>query len=289
MPSAKQPPFSIKIFLPDGDPDGLRTIGKSNWTGAGVVFSRSGYKEALQRKEFTRTGVYVLVGSSEESSLPIIYVGEGDPVLPRIQSHYATKDFWNWCVFFVTNDESLNKAHVQYLESRLIQLATEAKKAKLDNGNRPNPPTLSEADEADMQSFLADMLRIFPLVGLPVFEQPKRVSEAQSPMLFLQAKGIEARGQETPEGFLVFKGSQLDDTKFTKYEWVKVIRKDLEAESVISPLSEGNIRFLHDYVFRSPSRAAAVVLGRNANGRDAWKTKTGKSLKDLQVERMGDE
>ena len=116
-------PFSIKIFLPDGDPDGLRIIEKSNWTGVGVVFNRSIYQESRKRSEFERTGVYILVGTSDDSTLPMVYIGEGDPVKPRIESHYSKKDFWNWGIFFTAKDESLNKAHVKYLESRLIELA----------------------------------------------------------------------------------------------------------------------------------------------------------------------
>jgi hypothetical protein len=283
---SKGTPYSIRIFLPGGDPDGLRIIGKSNWTGVGVVFARSGYKEALSRPEFKRTGVYVLVGTSEDSTLPSIYVGEGDPVLPRIQSHYVNKDFWEWCVFFVTNDESLNKAHVQYLESKLVQLATEAKKVRLDNQNIPKPPSLSESDEADMQSFLTDMLRVFPLVGLPVFEKPKRVSEDESPMLFIKAKGIQARGQETPEGFLVFQDSQIVGEAVPSMPSSLIrLRKDLEASGVILPLESGVSRFLQDYIFASPSTAAAVIIGRNTNGRTKWKDAKGKRLREIQAER----
>ena len=91
-------PFSIKIFLPAGDPDGLRLIERSLWTGVGVVFNRSDYKTVASRPEFLRTGVYVLIGPSEDSSLPTIYVGEGDPVKPRLDSHHSNKDFWTWAI-----------------------------------------------------------------------------------------------------------------------------------------------------------------------------------------------
>jgi len=72
MPKLQQRPFSIKMFLPDGDPDGLRIVEKSNWTGVGIVFNRTNYKEVVGRSEFNKTGVYVLVGSSAESVLPTI-------------------------------------------------------------------------------------------------------------------------------------------------------------------------------------------------------------------------
>src|SRR5207248_3431795 len=84
----QQRPFSIKMFVPDGDPDGLRIVEKSNWTGVGIVFNRTNYKEVVGRTEFNKTGVYVLVGSSEGSVLPTIYLGEGDPVKDRLNQQH---------------------------------------------------------------------------------------------------------------------------------------------------------------------------------------------------------
>lgn len=84
-------PFSIRIFVPSGDPDGLRLVEKSNWSGIGLVFNRTNFKEALGREEIGRTGIYVLVGSSEDNALPVIYVGEGDPVQERLKSHYSLR------------------------------------------------------------------------------------------------------------------------------------------------------------------------------------------------------
>ena len=158
-------PYSIKIFLPNGDPDGLRTIEKSNWSGCGIVVPRSLFGEARQRKELARTGVYVLVGPPEGSGLPRIYVGEGDPIRPRLEKHASEKDFWTSCIAFTSKDENLNKAHVQQLEARLIALAAQAKRCTLDNGNVPQLPSLSESDAADAEGFRAEMLLCFPLLG----------------------------------------------------------------------------------------------------------------------------
>ena len=145
MPDLTLRAFSIRIFVPGGDTDGLRIVEKSNWTGVGVVFNRANFKHVLSRPEVDKTGVYVLVGSSDDSALPLIYVGEGDPVRDRLAQHQQKKDFWEWAVFFATKDDSLNKAHVQQLESRLYDLARAAKQCNLDNAQTPAPPTLSEA------------------------------------------------------------------------------------------------------------------------------------------------
>ena len=278
---AEQRPFSIKIFVPDGDPDGLRIVEKSNWTGEGVVFNRTNYKAVATRPEFNKTGVYVLVGSSEDSSLPKIYVGEGDPVGDRLKDHYSRKDFWDWAVFFVAKDNSLNKAHVKHLESRLLNLATGAKQCKLDNTNASTAPTLSESETADMESFLLDMLSIYPLLGLSIFE--KTVTKKKHvDLLYIEAKGIKATGYEDAKGFVVCKGSQAVRTVApSTHNYLITLRKDLVDQGVLVEEGE-HYCFTQDQIFQSPSTAAGAVQGRTANGRIDWKTKDGRTLKELQ-------
>jgi hypothetical protein len=279
---SQQRPFSIKVFMPDGDPDGLKIVSRSNWAGVGVVFNRSNYKEAAQREEFRKTGVYVLIGSSEESSLPTIYVGEGDPVKDRLNHHYVKKEFWDWAVFFASNDDSLNKAHVQHLESRMIALAKSAKQCILDNTQEPLAPTLSDADRADMESFLLDMLSIFPLLGLAVFEKTETTKKAAE-RLKIKAKGIIAFGYEDAKGFVVEKASQLVREEAPSIpRFMSIRRKDLLGQRVIVEEGEHYV-FTQDQVFKSPTMAAGVVLGSSANGRIEWKNLAGKTLKDLQT------
>ena len=52
MPDYQSPPFYIRILVPTGNPDGLRIVEKSNWSGVGIVFNRSNFKEAVKRPEF---------------------------------------------------------------------------------------------------------------------------------------------------------------------------------------------------------------------------------------------
>jgi hypothetical protein len=284
MTESLQRPFSIRIFVPGGDPDGLRLVEKSNWTGVGVVFNRSNFKQVVSRPECERTGVYVLVGGSEDSALPTIYVGEGDPVKDRLTQHQQKKDFWDWAVFFVTRDNSLNKAHVQHLESRLHDLARSAKQCNLENAVAPAPPTLSEAERADVESFLLDILSICPLLGLSVFEKAEGLHRGTDTlMLFISAKGVTASGYEDPRGFVVCKGSEFftDETP-SSHAYLRTLRKDLVSKGVVSE-ERGRLRFNQDHVFTSPSTAAGVVLGRNSNGRETWKTEDGRTLKQVQA------
>src|SRR5439155_20186229 len=130
-------------------------------TGKGIVCPRSRFPKAKIRAEFSRTGVYLLRGPSESGDLPTLYIGEGDPTRPRLESHHAKRDFWTSLILFTSKDESLNKAHVQYLESRLVTLAREAKRYVLDNISVPQLPSMTEADTAEMDTFLEEMLLIW--------------------------------------------------------------------------------------------------------------------------------
>ena len=173
-------PFTIRIFVPDGDPDGVRIIDRMNWTGLGIVFPREKWPTTKQRAEFSRAGVYILVGYRAESDeLPTLYIGEGDVIRNRIESHFQSKDFWSRAIVFTASNNSLNKAHVKWLEYALVNRASEAKQSNLDNGNEPQEPGLSEAERCDTQGFLREILQILPLVGLRAFEVPKAVAEPQ--------------------------------------------------------------------------------------------------------------
>ena len=276
-------PFSIRIFLPDGSSDGLRVIEKSNWTGIGIVVPKNLFSAAKQHEEFARTGVYVLVGQDEESEIPVIYIGQGDPVRSRLESHLAKKEFWTWAIFFVTRDDSLNKAHIGYLESQLIQLAKEAKRAKLENQNLPQPSPLAEADAADMDSFLADILSILPLVGLSAFEKPTAAAPNKMVLhLKGKAKGIEAEAYESAQGFVVRAGATATIEEMSSlHRYQATLRKNLKEQEVL--VQDGDLyRLTQDYEFGSSSTAAAVLLGRASSGPNEWRDSSGTKLKDLQ-------
>jgi hypothetical protein len=273
--------FSVRTYIPSGNPEGLRIVEKSNWTGQGLVFPRTQFGEARERDELRRTGVYVLWGPGESGQLPRVYVGEGDSVLSRLEQHAKQKDFWTHAVVFTSKDQNLNKAHVKYLEARLVQLAAEAKRSELDNGNVPQAPVLSEADAADAEAFLADLLLCLPIIGLNVFEKTKAVG-SKSHDLILRAKGVEARGQEAAEGFVVRAGSQAVKREVPSiHAYLSGLRRALVEQGVLEDVGSC-YRLSQNYTFNSPSTAAGVLLGRSANGRIEWKDAQGRTLREIQ-------
>ena len=273
--------FSVRLFLHGGDPDGVKTVEKSNWTGRGLVIPRSLFAETRSREELGSTGVYILVGPDEKSQLPRVYVGEGDPIGPRLDLHAKTKDFWTQAVGFTSKDQNLNKAHIQFLEYRLIDLAKAAKKCVLDNANTPQPPSLSEADTAEAEGFLSDILLCLPVLGYGFFGEAP--APTQTTLEFtLSVKGVKGKGYEASTGFVVEKNSKAVKKESPKIPPYLHNKRLLLVQKGIFADQGQYYEMTQDYTFDSPSTAAGVLLGRSANGREDWKTADRSTLKSIQ-------
>ena len=108
-------------FLAEGDPASVRTAEISNWTGKAVAGPRSQLDLVLKRDEAAKPGVYFLTGVNPETGKQRVYIGEAEAIRSRIKNH-LDRDFWKTIIFFVSKDENLTKAHIKYLEGKLIEM-----------------------------------------------------------------------------------------------------------------------------------------------------------------------
>jgi len=140
-----------------------------NWTGHVLLTPRIRLSEALKRPEANLTGVYILVGDSEDSNLVRAYIGEAEDIADRIRSHDTTKDWWTQAALITSAKNRLNKAHVKYLESRLVEEAKKTGRMNLENIKSPPRPSLSEADQANMEQFVERVLTVLPAIRIDGF------------------------------------------------------------------------------------------------------------------------
>jgi Domain of unknown function (DUF4357) len=280
------PGRSVRLFLIDGTPQGMRTAEVGNWTGLALVSPRTDLARLAQRPEVKKTGVYILVGPSETSaSGTSVYVGEGDEVWGRLTSHDGSKDFWTHVVVFVSKDENLTKAHVRWLEATLIREIKRAKRAEIHNGNEPAGGRLPEADTADMETYHvrcgAPRVACCGRTGRAIDREQLRWEDARAECV-------------VRDGLFVIRQGSLARTKEVDSlgDWSRSLRKNLRDTGVLVP-ADGNpnlLRFTQEYAFESPSGAAAVVSGTGLNGRTAWKVKgEGISYKQWQAKLVGDD
>ena len=278
MPSA-----TIKLFLPRGDAKSLRTAEISNWTGKAIAAPRTELDELLVREEMDKAGVYILSGTDPVTNQPRAYIGEAEVIRERLKQH-KSKEFWVSAIVFVSKDENLTKAHVRFLENRLITEATQINRFTLEQ-NLATGSRLPESDREDMEVFLERIRQLLPVLGSDILTPRIQAAPTSRPeaSLVCRVKGAEARGQRTADGFVIFQGSTAvleERPSADNYPYVLAQRKQLVSEGVLIPKS-GFLLFTQDAEFASPSAAAAVTHGGSANGLTSWKTRDGVSLKQM--------
>lgn len=277
-------PATIKIFLTDGNPEGIRTAEISNWTGKAIAGPRSELQELLARPELAAPGVYFLFGVDPYSDRPSLYIGEAESVRERLKQHNK-RDDWSQVIAVVSKDENLTKAHIRYLEGALIQLATDARRAQLKNSTGSGA-RLPESDQADMDIFLTKILQLLPVLGMELFKDIRRDQPQDKPQehFYCTIKGLKATGRRSSGGFIVFKDSQAVKEHRPSADYSRRQRMRLIEDGTLLDRGDHYI-FAEDFEFSSPSAAGTVIRGGATNGLTAWKNADGISLKELEEQR----
>jgi hypothetical protein len=273
--------ISVSLFLIDGIPDGRIACELFNWTGKSYKIPRSLLKESANRGELFKAGVHFLFGRDESSpEVNIVYIGEAEEVYKRIIQH-QDKDFWTEVLVFISKDENLNKAHIKFLEFSVHLAAYQANRYNIVNSNTPTCPAISEPERAVMMEFFENLKLLVGTLGYRVFEPlTAPLLKATDEYFITATRGAKAKAVVTTEGIVVTAGSEVADSTVPSIsDSFKKLRQKLQDQGVIVH-KENKLIFAKDYLFSSPSTAAAVVMGKNANGRIAWKDNVGKTLKD---------
>lgn len=272
---------SIRLFLIEGVPDGRWMCELSNWTGKAYKIPRTYIKQSFDREELTNTGVYFLFGKDDDSNIDQVYIGEAENIYNRLLQHLSEKDFWNECVVFISKDNNLNKAHVKYLENRMYIIAKESGRYELTNSNIPTLASLSESDIAEMEEFIENAKLLLSAVGHKVLENATGSTVNKNISKFIiENTDLKAIGSPTSDGFVIYKSSKVSKT-VTNSLTKSIINK--RQNLLDTGIINSDYIFTQDFLFSSPSIAAAIVVGYSINGRTAWKTTKGISLKEYEA------
>ena len=299
---------SINLFLMDGDPSGRIKCTLANWTGVAFKIPRTEIDRCKDGDDLKQSGVYFLFGTSDETGKGVVYIGQagirknGEGILNRLLEHKrnSDKDYWTEAIVFTTSNNSFGATEISYLENRFCNLALEAKRYEIKNGNDPTSGHITEEKESEMEEFIDYAKVIMGTLGHKLFEpigKPPTKAQTVSPensdaeiaSLHLKrtikniGRDVTANGAQTVEGFVVFQGSDIspvdDDTIPTA---IKERRKTAMIDKKIDTVDKNYI-LNEDMLFTSPSYAAMFVIGKSANGLTSWRTSDGKTLKSLEA------
>lgn len=275
-------PQSILIFLPDGSPRSVKIAEITNRVVKAVLIPRNKLEYISGREETKNVGLYFLFGELIERSKPSVYIGEAENCLDRLKQHNREKEFWNHAIVIVSKINAFTKSHVKYLEGLAVKTAKESNRYDVENGNTPTQPFLPEFMEADMLDSFETIKILLSTLGYPIFDSITKKSVEKSEVLEVRGQGIRAEGDLIDDGFVVFRGSQAKkDTVPSCHDYVIVLRDRLLSDGILIE-QNGILVFKENYIFSSPSTAAAVIFGRAENGWTKWRNKKGKTLDELK-------
>ena len=273
---------TIQMYIFDGNPNGRIMCELSNWNGRVYKIARNELNLFSNRKDANNTGIYFLFGKKELNQ-DFIYIGEAEKVSDRLKQHLNDEIYWNDCVAVISKDNLLNKAHVKFLEHKFYKLAVEAGRFNIVNSTVPTLSSVSEYDEAMLEEFINNAKLLVNTLGYKSFESISANNRVD--LFHIKAtRGAEAVGYTVSDGFVVKKDSIIAATITPSMsESLKRWRDNLISDGTINSKNT----FTKDYIFSSPSLAASIVMGRNANGRTEWKNERGLTIKQIEEKQNG--
>ena len=289
----KPTPKTLQVFLPEGTPAGIQIAELTTRIVQAISVPRTHLKEFYARPESQYVGTYFLFGDDDDGSKPLAYIGQTEDLKQRLRMHDAKKEFWTRAVILVSRTQSFTQAHIKWMEWHAIAKATEAKRYKLENGNLASEPFVTEVILADLWEIFETGSLLLQSLGYPIFEPliAKKQSNGtkeddEESEWFLKGPQAKAEAVLTTDGIVVRAGS-LCRLKFAdSAAGGPVVKKrdGLVADGILKQNGE-SYEFTEDYLFKSPSGAASIVLARTANGWISWKNKSGKTLGEVKREK----
>lgn len=282
---------SIELFLVNGSTESIITAELSNWNGKAIKIPR---KEIANcgRDDISQVGVYFLFCKGDDGQ-DSVYIGESENVKERLLQHIrdyqAEKEKYYWTTGVIFTGRDLNKALIRYLENRLVEIAKSCNRYIMLTKNTYQNTVVKESQKASMEEFIDNIRILISALGYkvlePLIDSESGEKKSDDKLLKISTSTAYASGMETAEGFVVLKGAKVNPDTFEKSlpkGLIKLRTKLFEEEKVKDLITT------EDLLFSSSSAAADFVLGYSVSGPQMWKTKDGRTLKEINMQETGE-
>ena len=273
------------MFLVNGTADSLIIAELSNWNGKAIKIPRIEVS-SYNRDDITQAGVYFLFCKEDDGS-DSVYIGEAENIKERLVQHlrdYQSEKetyYWSTAVVFIGRD--LNKALIRYLENRFVEIARASKRYLVLTKNTYRYTVMKESQVAVMEEFVDNVKILINALGYKVLEpfvqMDASTTSVDDELLYIKSGSVNATGKVTTEGFVVFAGATVNEKMALKSLSPGMLK---QRQKLFDSSKVENLITTEDILFSSSSAAADFILGYSASGPRTWKTKDGKSLKEIE-------
>ncbi|TXD96137.1 GIY-YIG nuclease family protein [Psychrobacter frigidicola] len=304
IPSAK----TIQIYLPKGNPRGLRLAEMTTRTVRLIEIPRIHIDDFFAMPEANQVGLYFLVGETDSIGKPLLYIGQTGDLKRRLTQHNE-KDFWTRAFVMLSTNNSMTQTHALYMEHKAIATAIEVGRYEIKNGNTGNRPHTPDPLKADCEELFYTLDVLLSTLGQPIFEslnvnEHKIYSaefesiintanqvitkieiptiELAPPLFYYKVKDGDAQGYYDDDGFVILAGSLIRKAQVTSAPpFVIRLKDDLLSSGKLIAVNDKSYKLTENQIFKTPSGASALVAGRSTNGWIEWKNEASQTLDSI--------
>ncbi len=306
IPSAK----TIQIYLPKGNPRGLRLAEMTTRTVRLIEIPRIHIDDFFAMPDANQVGLYFLIGDTDSIDKPLLYIGQTGDLKTRLNQHHK-KDFWTRAFVMLSTNNSMTQTHALYMEHKAIATALDVGRYELKNGNSGNKPHTPDPLKADCEELFHTLDVLLSTLGQPIFEslaihdslysnktdahklttptdvKVKKAAEISPtkpiPVLFYyKVKDGDAQGYYDDDGFVILAGSLIRQSQAASAPpFVTRLKESLLSSGKLIAVNDTSYKLTENHLFKTPSGASALVSGRSTNGWIEWKNAAGQTLDSI--------
>ena len=306
IPSAK----TIQIYLPKGNPRGLRLAEMTTRTVRLIEIPRIHIDDFFAMPDANQVGLYFLIGDTDSIDKPLLYIGQTGDLKARLNQHHK-KDFWTRAFVMLSTNNSMTQTHALYMEHKAIATALDVGRYELKNGNSGNKPHTPDPLKADCEELFHTLDVLLSTLGQPIFEslaihdsfysnktdahklttpsdvkaeQADEVSQIKptSVLFYYKMKDANAQGYYDDDGFVILAGSLIRQSQAVSAPpFVTRLKESLLSSGKLIAINNTSYKLTENHLFKTPSGASALVSGRSTNGWIEWKNAAGQTLDSI--------
>lgn len=271
----------VTLFMMDGNLNGRIKCTTQNRIVEVIKIPRSFMSQAKDLC-FEKTGIYLLIGTSEEneSYKLCVYVGQAVNGFRRLTQHQKdlNKAYWRDALFITTLNDTLGPTDISYLENYFFNKLNEANVVELKNGNEPCPGKTTQEQKCVLEEYAENAIELIQVMGFQLFESYDKEEFGTAKIYHLKNQNENAQLKVSKDNkFVLLKGTVIRST-IKDYAPKKIASNREKYKDQI----DANNRLIDDIPFESPSEAGMFVLGQNLNGWSEWIDDDGKPLSSIR-------